>query len=910
MPEYLDPATPSPDIEDGQETYEGLRVLSRSPHPYHRQKFELLEPSDRLVYRPPAAAAAVAPASTAKSGTAEDGDLRRFTKESTPSSDSGTEADDEHILKRLPAPKAKLHKGLRGKDELLSGTSTPVLSPNGYEEGDLRTMPLGLKGDLFGQDQRVSADRARLRKEIVRRVTELLLLICQGGIVQSNPAAQPTVRAYRSELIASWSILPVLAALYPLRVVIWAYSHGSPSRAIPLSIPTSFDPAPIFYPPVVPVLVAFLVSSHVEGVVLPNMVLSICTIPGQLIPTLTRDEPFNGLHWLLTCLPIYMRQATFPLHLLDNGPSAESLTLLYPMHQTLCALLHNLTTTSLLPAELQLLSVSLINVLLLAYSPQTVIMKALLWGGGLSLIILCGPAVRRGIALARVPKWRFKRAPVAPGGSTFRFLTKLLTPRGHKHDVFVSDAEGSTEYETENSSDENYEAQVSGFASSPKRGTKRSGSISVAERASSIAAGLTFGLPGSLHGLSRSSKRRHTLPSLQRSGDPGGKTHTPSGRRKRSASSSVRAFFSLTQAEASARKWLYSGYVYICILAVILVGIRTYVERYALAGDEPMGWALGYLFGNLPWFRFQVVQANLENWVCLPALRRDCHAESCYMGWVQHVRHASFGAANTRLFLSGYWLAVIVVGLAVVFKLSPVYEVDTRRKVFHFMMVAMFLPATFIDPTYVALALSIALAIFLLLDLLRASQLPPLSKPIASFLTPYVDGRDLRGPVVISHIFLLIGCAIPLWLALAAIPRFGNEHMAGWEVPTRDISMVSGIVCVGLGDAAASLIGRRWGHRKWLWGGGKSLEGSVAFGAAAFVGLLAAYAWLKIGGWPAASAATEELSLWSLRDWMATATKTGACASMASLTEAVLTGGNDNVIVPVVLWTCVKSMDI
>src|SRR4029450_13565985 len=107
--------------------------------------------------------------------------------------------------------------------------------------------------------------------------------------------------------------------------------------------------------------------------------------------------------------------------------------------------------------------------------------------------------------------------------------------------------------------------------------------------------------------------------------------------------------------------------------------------------------------------------------------------------------------------------------------------------------------------------------------LLRASQLPPLSKPIASFLAPYVDGRDLRGPVVISHIFLLIGCAIPLWLALAAIPRVGVEHMVGGGGPTRDISMVSGIVCVGLGDAAASLIGRRWGHRKWLWGGGKSL---------------------------------------------------------------------------------------
>src|SRR5690606_34478248 len=128
----------------------------------------------------------------------------------------------------------------------------------------------------------------------------------------------------------------------------------------------------------------------------------------------------------------------------------------------------------------------------------------------------------------------------------------------------------------------------------------------------------------------------------------------------------------------------------------------------------------------------------------------------------------------------------------------------------------MLLPATYIDPAFAALALSIVLGVFLILDLIRASQLPPLSKPIATFLAPYVDGRDFRGPVVISHIFLLIGCAIPLWLALAALPRTGTGYSAGWELRTRDVSMVSGVICVGLGDAAASLIGRRYGHRKWL----------------------------------------------------------------------------------------------
>lgn len=359
---------------------------------------------------------------------------------------------------------------------------------------------------------------------------------------------------------------------------------------------------------------------------------------------------------------------------------------------------------------------------------------------------------------------------------------------------------------------------------------------------------------------------------------------------------------------------MYAVWVYVWFVVIILGGIRWYVQHYALGGNEPVGWALGYIFGDFYQFRLQVLLLSLERWICLPV--RPDPDEVCHLGWIEHIRQMSIGTANTRLLLAGYWAGIIITGLAIVFRLSPYYEVDTRRKIFHFMMVSMFLPTIYIDPAWCALALAIALAIFLLLDLLRASQLPPLSKPITNFLHPYTDGRDHCGPVVISHIFLLIGCAIPLWLSLASLPRTGITPLNGWEVPTRELSMVTGVVCVGLGDAAASLIGRRYGHHKWLWKGGKSLEGSVAFAAAVFAGLLAANLWLKLGGWSITGGnsvnATQQgfdtivtnIKNWR---WSDVTSKTGICATVASLTEAVLTGGNDNVVVPVVLWTCVKS---
>ncbi|KAK4238717.1 dolichol kinase sec59 [Achaetomium macrosporum] len=923
MPEHLQP--PPVTVTTGPANHEDqdrLRILSRSPHPYHRLSSELLEPSDRLSRDTPYSSVASSIHS-----------FPSFARESPfPTSESGTDADDENFLKGLPAPKARLHKGLRGRNEPLSGTSTPALSPAALEEEGRKTPHLGPSHGGYERDKRGAAERARRRREILRRVVEALLLGWQMGMVVSNSDVRRCLRIYEKELLTVAKIFFCLLAAYPLRLVAWAYRQGKPSKSIPIQIPATFDPAPLLYPPLVPVLVSLLVARNVEGGVLPSLVLSICALPRQLVPGARYWEYLSCTHWLLSCIPVTWGRFSSTTHLSrgDEVPR-EALVLLYPLHQTLCLVLHHLTTTSLLVSELQLLSVGLISLLLLARSPQAVVLKAVLWGGGLGLIVLCGQVIQQGISLARVPKWRFRRAtPSGKRESGFPLLRglSLLYPRHSGSGVSYNGALSD--------SDPSADACVDDSTLTPPTKVVQADAISDAEAVPTVLENAAT-VQSSLEPSQQSAPRRHTLPApstrVSRT-----KSTTPSGRRKRATSSSVRAFFSLTQTQAAIRKWLYACYVYLCILLIIFVGVRAYVQRYALFDHEPIGWALGYLLGDIPQFRFQVVKANLERWICLPprpAESESCPSGGCGGGWVQHTRLTFLGQANTRLFLSAYWLGIIITGLAIVFRLSPVYEVDTRRKVFHFMMVAMFLPTVYIDPCYVALALALMLAIFLLLDLLRASQLPPLSKPIARFLTPYVDGRDLRGPVVISHIFLLIGCAIPLWLSLASLPRAaaaGDDDgpLKGWEVPTWEVSMVSGVVCVGLGDAAASLVGRRWGHRKWIWGGGKSVEGSLAFAVAVFAGLMSAAVWLRLGGWEVATTATGSqefafgrwpasgmdalmsvVDLGRLWPWLrAEAPKMALCASLASLTEAVLTGSNDNVVVPVVLWGCVKSLGV
>lgn len=592
---------------------------------------------------------------------------------------------------------------------------------------------------------------------------------------------------------------------------------------------------------------------------------------------------------------------TIPKPLTLRGLDAESLILLFPLHQALIPTLDFLLTTSILPAELQLLTTALINLYLFAASPQMEILKAMLWLGGMCLFACCRHILRWEVTLARIPSWKFRRPPTAS-----RSPRKFLNMMDHRLCEKLSRTGPIPSDDASSDSD-----GPNGFTRPRKTKTARvNRSVDPPAEPSSAVDKIATEDIFEQH-VRNVQRRRHTISTFDEAVREERTRTTPGGRRKKMMGPGLTSFLSLTSAQAQVRKWMYAFYVYVLSLLIILGPIRKYIAERALQGQDPFGWAIGYLFGNFSRIRFWVLMLNLEYWIELPP-RPDAEAlsASCFFGSVEHLRQATFGAANTRLLLSGYCALVLLTGLAIVIRLSSVAEVDTRRKIFHGMMVVMFLPAIFVDPAFCAMALALVLSIFLLLDLFRASQLPPISRPLTYFLAPYVDGRDHRGPVIISHIFLLIGCSIPLWLSLSDLPRYGLGPWAGWEVPSRDVSMASGVICVGMGDAAASLVGRRYGRLKWFWGGGKSLEGSLAFVVAVTCGLIAVRAWLVFGGWPVSGVETAKGVEFSVGFWAWTLLKAVLAAAGTSATEAILTGCNDNVVVPVVLWLLVRGLGV
>ncbi|KAE9986774.1 hypothetical protein EG328_004792 [Venturia inaequalis] len=901
------------------------RVPSRSPHPYHRRN-----PSDRLVLDPnsqlqtsqESLSTTTQEVETIESEGSTQGTPKR--QASLTPSESGTEADDEGgytFFKALPAPPLKPRKGLRDLTiPGLKGAVTPLLTPTNLDEEASRfsfdrQASRRTDSDRSSTDEETRAARAkfvkRRRAELHRRVSEVALLAFLGLLILWNKPIRSSLHSWhRAELLTQLSIATSLYLLYPIRLVSYGWQRTSPRRAITrcIRVPSAFDPAPLLYPTFLPALVALCLTPVVPGLLLPNLVLGLSALPSQLIPG-WRGEAFGMLHWFLSSLPLIVSEHTdipktlFPMEPYKlklpppEGLEPETIMSLFALHQALLPFLHYFTTTSLLPAELHLMSISLINLLLFAQSPHSTILKIILWTGGLGLFLFTAPVIKWGVALARVPRWRFRRAGriIQSQQSFIATLNQALTRSrsvGHGQKAMDSDADEDDEVESaekQKLSLDKLKAELLNLKSNIfPIGNSGTRSANASPHKSSRLSGVSNGV------ANLAKRRRNTLPTTLRAEE------SPRRRRRPTRSATGNAYTSLTAHQAAIRSWIYAGYVYVIMILLILGPIARLIARHALNGHDPFGWAIGYLVGNIRETRVFIIDWGLDQWIPLPPL--PDYERSTDLGRAEYFRQIVLGEANARLCIAAYCVAILVAGMITVLRLTSVVEVDTRRKVFHGMMVAMLLPTTFIDPAFVSLALVIILTVFLILDLLRASQLPPLSKPLAYFLTPYVDGRDLRGPVVVSHMFLLIGCAIPLWLSLAGSKFSGTSPWENWEVETRDVSFIAGIICVGMGDAAASLIGRRYGRHKWPWAGGKSLEGSIAFAAAVTIGLSFGKIWLRLGQWDEPDQVGCSV--------VHTLGKAGIAACGASFMEAVLTGGNDNVVVPVVLWLFVRALGI
>ena len=194
-------------------------------------------------------------------------------------------------------------------------------------------------------------------------------------------------------------------------------------------------------------------------------------------------------------------------------------------------------------------------------------------------------------------------------------------------------------------------------------------------------------------------------------------------------------------------------------------------------------------------------------------------------------------------------------------------------------------------------------------QVVRALSIPPLAAPLSAFLARFLDSRD-GGTLVLTHLYLLLGCAVPLWLADALpgihpLPGAGAGAGAaagagaGAGAPARsvalDVAPFAGVVVLGMGDAVASVVGIHLGRCRWP-GTRKTVEGTAAAAASMLLLLLLLRRLLQGGHaeW-----------LGPASDWWAAA----LCTALVCLLEA-WTSQIDNLFLPIYYCAVLLLVDL
>lgn len=89
-------------------------------------------------------------------------------------------------------------------------------------------------------------------------------------------------------------------------------------------------------------------------------------------------------------------------------------------------------------------------------------------------------------------------------------------------------------------------------------------------------------------------------------------------------------------------------------------------------------------------------------------------------------------------------------------------------------------------------------------------KVPPLGEILQNGFDVFADEKDAL--LSLTPLYLMSGLSFPLWM------------------PTSNLTMLtllSGVLTVGIGDTTASLIGGKWGSHKWM-DTDKTIEGTVA----------------------------------------------------------------------------------
>ena len=193
-----------------------------------------------------------------------------------------------------------------------------------------------------------------------------------------------------------------------------------------------------------------------------------------------------------------------------------------------------------------------------------------------------------------------------------------------------------------------------------------------------------------------------------------------------------------------------------------------------------------------------------------------------------------------NIFIIFYWFVILIVGLYAVSRHGDYLSNNIKiikRKFFHVLAVLLFVPAAYVNIELLNVALGVALSIFILVEFIRLNDTYSLiGLEIEKYLKEHTDERD-DGQVILTHMYLLAGCAIPLWIGSMTLFHHDTKQTAPIDTGVIYLCLLSGVVSVGIGDAMGSIVGKlcdtknkiKWPHTN------KSVQGTLGMATSIFL---------------------------------------------------------------------------
>lgn len=163
-----------------------------------------------------------------------------------------------------------------------------------------------------------------------------------------------------------------------------------------------------------------------------------------------------------------------------------------------------------------------------------------------------------------------------------------------------------------------------------------------------------------------------------------------------------------------------------------------------------------------------------------------------------------------NIFLLLFYAGLVVATICVVsWKSTSDEKASTRtRKWFHALTVLVFIPGILFQCSFLYLATGVAFAVMTIFEIIRVADIPPFGNYLKQAFTSFCDEKD-SGLIAVTPFYLLIGCSLPLWIS--PCPCLVSDTASKKDL----LQLLAGVLTVGIGDTAASVVGSKLGRCKW-----------------------------------------------------------------------------------------------